>query len=60
MIIPAVDIRKGKCVRLLQGRQEAETVFSDDPLEMAYQLSCELLDIDQQLAKENHPLHHYE
>ena len=35
IIIPAVDIRKGKCVRLLQGRQDAETIFSDDPAAMA-------------------------
>lgn len=35
MIIPAVDIRKGQCVRLLQGRKDAETVFSDDPAAMA-------------------------
>jgi phosphoribosylformimino-5-aminoimidazole carboxamide ribotide isomerase len=35
IIIPAVDIRGGKCVRLLQGRADAETVFSDDPASMA-------------------------
>jgi len=35
IIIPAVDIKDGKCVRLLQGRMDAETVFSDDPSEMA-------------------------
>ena len=35
IIIPAVDIKNGKCVRLLQGRQEDETVFSDDPAAMA-------------------------
>ncbi|MDY6905390.1 MAG: 1-(5-phosphoribosyl)-5-[(5-phosphoribosylamino)methylideneamino]imidazole-4-carboxamide isomerase [Thermodesulfobacteriota bacterium] len=35
MIIPAVDIKNGKCVRLLQGRMDAETVFSDDPAAMA-------------------------
>lgn len=35
MIIPAIDIRNGKCVRLLQGRMDAETVFSDNPSEMA-------------------------
>jgi phosphoribosylformimino-5-aminoimidazole carboxamide ribotide isomerase len=34
-IIPAVDIKNGKCVRLLQGRMEDETVFSDDPSAMA-------------------------
>ena len=35
LIIPAVDIKNGKCVRLLQGRLEDETVFSDDPAAMA-------------------------
>jgi len=35
VIIPAVDIKDGKCVRLLQGRKEKETVFSDDPIAMA-------------------------
>ncbi len=35
IIIPAVDIRQGKCVRLFQGRQDAETIFSDDPAAMA-------------------------
>lgn len=37
MIIPAIDIKNGKCVRLLQGRMDAETVFSDDPSAMARQ-----------------------
>lgn len=35
LIIPAIDLRAGRCVRLLQGRAEAETVFSDDPVAMA-------------------------
>ncbi len=35
IIIPAIDIKNGKCVRLLQGRMDAETVFSDDPAAMA-------------------------
>jgi len=35
LIIPAVDLRAGRCVRLLRGRAEAETVFSDDPVAMA-------------------------
>jgi len=36
-IIPAVDLKQGKCVRLYQGRFDAETVFSDDPGEVALQ-----------------------
>lgn len=34
-IIPAVDLRQGKCVRLYQGDYSAETVFSEDPVAMA-------------------------
>ncbi len=34
IVIPAIDIKSGKCVRLLQGRMDAETVFSDDPAAM--------------------------
>lgn len=35
IVIPAVDIKGGKCVRLLQGRMDAETVFADDPAAVA-------------------------
>lgn len=35
LVIPAIDIKNGKCVRLLQGRREDETVFSDNPVAMA-------------------------
>lgn len=35
LIIPAVDIKGGRCVRLLQGREGSETIFSDDPSAMA-------------------------
>jgi len=31
LIIPAIDLKGGRCVRLRQGRMEDETVFSDDP-----------------------------
>ena len=34
-IIPAVDIRGGRCVRLYQGDYDRETVFSEDPVGMA-------------------------
>jgi phosphoribosylformimino-5-aminoimidazole carboxamide ribotide isomerase len=34
-VIPAIDIRGGKCVRLFQGDYDRETVFADDPVEMA-------------------------
>lgn len=35
LIIPAVDIKDGKCVRLMQGRLDQETVFAEDPAAMA-------------------------
>ncbi len=35
IVIPAIDIKKGRCVRLLQGEMDKETVFSDDPSAMA-------------------------
>lgn len=34
LIIPAVDIKGGKCVRLRQGVKEQETIYSDDPVAM--------------------------
>lgn len=35
LIIPAIDLKDGKCVRLRQGRMEDSTVFGDDPIEVA-------------------------
>ncbi len=35
IVIPAIDIKEGRCVRLKQGRMNDETVFSDLPEEMA-------------------------
>jgi phosphoribosylformimino-5-aminoimidazole carboxamide ribotide isomerase len=35
LLIPAIDIRRGKCVMLTQGKVEKETIFSNDPLFMA-------------------------
>ena len=34
-IIPAIDLRGGKCVRLFQGDFSKETVYGDDPIQMA-------------------------
>ena len=36
-ILPAVDIRGGLCVNLVQGDYDQETVFSDDPVDQAVQ-----------------------
>ncbi len=35
LVIPAIDLKDGKCVRLRQGRMEDSTVFSDDPVDVA-------------------------
>jgi phosphoribosylformimino-5-aminoimidazole carboxamide ribotide isomerase len=35
LVIPAIDIKDGKCVRLRQGRMDDVTVFSDNPVDMA-------------------------
>ena len=34
-ILPAIDLRDGKCVRLVQGDYDRETIFGDNPVEMA-------------------------
>jgi len=35
LIIPAIDIKQGRCVRLQQGNMDLETKYSDNPLEVA-------------------------
>ena len=61
-LYPAIDIRGGKCVRLRQGDYNDETVFSDDPVEMALKWQAEgaewlhLVDLDG--AKEGRPVNH--
>lgn len=37
LVIPAIDLKGGKCVRLRQGKMHEETVFSDNPLAVAEQ-----------------------
>ena len=34
-ILPAIDLKEGRCVRLLRGKADQETVFSSDPIEVA-------------------------
>ena len=57
LIIPAIDIRNGKCVRLFKGDFARETVFSDHPEEMAMKWQSagarflHLVDLDGALAK---------
>jgi phosphoribosylformimino-5-aminoimidazole carboxamide ribotide isomerase len=48
IIIPAIDLKDGKCVRLLQGKKEEVTVYSEDPAAMAKHwasLGAELLHV---------------
>ena len=41
LVIPAIDLKDGKCVRLLQGKAKAVTVYSDDPCSTARRwVSC--------------------
>lgn len=35
IVIPAIDLKDGRCVRLYQGRADQETVYSEDPVETA-------------------------
>ncbi len=35
LVIPAIDLRDGKCVRLYQGSYQQETIYFDDPVKMA-------------------------
>jgi len=62
IVIPAIDIRGGKCVRLKQGRREDETVFSDDPVQVAERWAekgAEILHVvDLDGAFEKRPVNH--
>ncbi len=55
-LIPAIDIKGGKCVRLRQGRMDDETVFAENPVEMAQKwidqgaTRMHLVDLDGALA----------
>jgi len=56
IIFPAIDIRNGKCVRLTEGRFDQETIFADQPMDMAVRWANEgaeylhLVDLDGALA----------
>lgn len=48
LVIPAIDLKNGKCVRLLQGKKDKVTVYSDDPVSIARKwegLGAEILHI---------------
>ncbi|WP_026688339.1 1-(5-phosphoribosyl)-5-[(5-phosphoribosylamino)methylideneamino]imidazole-4-carboxamide isomerase [Alteribacter aurantiacus] len=61
-IYPAIDMRGGKCVRLLQGDYDKETVYGDSPFDMAKTFAEEgarwihMVDLDG--AKEGAPVNH--
>ncbi len=58
LLIPAIDLKDGQCVRLRQGRMEDDTVFSSDPLAVAKRWADEgarrlhLVDLDGAFAGE--------
>jgi phosphoribosylformimino-5-aminoimidazole carboxamide ribotide isomerase len=58
LLIPAIDIKDGKCVRLRQGRMDDETIYADNPLDMAKRWvdagarRLHLVDLDGALAGE--------
>ncbi len=60
IILPAVDIKGGRCVRLRQGKAEDVTVYGDDPVEMARRWADEggkyLHVVDLDGAFEGHPV----
>ena len=62
-ILPAIDLRDGKCVNLVQGIATQETVFSDAPVEMARRWQTEgaeylhLVDLDGAFQADSANLH---
>ncbi len=62
-ILPAIDLRDGKCVNLIQGIATQETIFSDAPVEIALKWQAEgaqylhLVDLDGAFQNESANLH---
>jgi phosphoribosylformimino-5-aminoimidazole carboxamide ribotide isomerase len=60
-LFPAIDLKGGRCVRLLQGRADQETVYSNDPVAMALDFQAQgaeylhIVDLDG--AFEGRPMH---
>lgn len=61
-VIPAIDLRGGRCVRLVQGDYDRELVFSDDPVAVAQrwaeQGAPRLHVVDLDGAREGRPVNH--
>jgi phosphoribosylformimino-5-aminoimidazole carboxamide ribotide isomerase len=59
IVFPAIDMRNGRCVRLLQGRADQETVYYEDPLATAEQWQSDgaewlhLVDLDGAMGSES-------
>lgn len=62
LVIPAIDLKDGKCVRLREGKMHEETIFSEDPLSIAsswFAQGAELLHIvDLDGAVQGKPINH--
>lgn len=64
IVVPAIDLKQGKCVRLKQGDMARETVFSDNPVEMALRWESQgaqllhVIDLDGAISRKpvNHPI----
>ena len=61
LIIPAIDLKNGRCVRLVQGEMDKETVYFEDPVEAANHWLAEGADfihiVDLNGAVEGRPVH---
>lgn len=61
VVLPAIDLKAGRCVRLRQGRADDETVYSDDPADVAQnwenQGATWLHVVDLDGAFQGHPAH---
>src|SRR5260370_6043443 len=59
LVIPAIDLRQGKCVRLTRGRKEAATVYDADPVKVAEEFERDgarmlhVVDLDGAFAESN-------
>ena len=59
LVIPAIDLRQGKSVRLAQGRKDAVTIYGDNPVEIATAFAREgaqllhVVDLDAAFSESN-------
>ena len=61
IVIPAIDLRNGRCVRLMQGRRSDVTVYNDDPVAVAKEFAAagaemiHVVDLDGAFSETNSP-----